>query len=262
MAVRNEFLKWIAALSQWQTRTSYCYRCIVWSSSEWQPKTIRSVVSTLVAEGEPKPGFQPSRVTTSEASSPTIGSLLRTVSNTDEHAPAIMPHTTTSTSDVVPRRPSEPGYGTSPSENQVVTQTKTFQATTSDAVVGPALWNFSGIRRSFSTPDIPYTCTARTARACENPRVTRKKAVTFARQGGIKKSDIHYGDLGKPFARATRLLLLTSSTESPKYLGPLRLHSIYPLTQHSRPVTYRETSSSTLGPQLGSSSLQLINSST
>ena len=139
MAVRNEFLKWIAALSQWQTRTSYCYRCIVWSSSEWQPKTIRSVVSTLVAEGEPKPGFQPSRVTTFEASSPTIGSLLRTVSNTDEHAPAIMPHTTTSTSDVVPRRPSESGYGTSrrqrPAKPQRPTQSWGQRCGTSQASV-------------------------------------------------------------------------------------------------------------------------------
>ena len=63
-------------------------------------------------------------------------------------------------------------------------------------------------------------------------------------------------------ASATRLVFLTSSTKSPKYLPPLRLHSRLPLTQHFRPVTYCESASLILVPQLGKSSLKRRNSST
>jgi len=60
--------------------------------------------------------------------------------------------------------------------------------------------------------------------------------------------------------RATRLVLFTSLTELPKYLGPLKLHSIYPLTEAPIHLTYSETAASTSGPQLGNFSFHVSNS--
>jgi len=62
--------------------------------------------------------------------------------------------------------------------------------------------------------------------------------------------------------RATRLVLFTSSAELPKYLGPLKLHSMYPLTQAPIPLMYSETAVSISGPQLGNFPLHMSNSLT